>query len=59
MTVNSRDAAADGFARSESGRTQFARRVWARDGPQQRTGMYLPRVLKEAISLHVIQIRIV
>ena len=31
-------AAVDEFARSESGRTQCARRVWARDGPQQRQG---------------------
>ncbi len=30
--------AADGFAGSESGRTKCARRVWAMDGPQQRTG---------------------
>ncbi len=32
--------AADGFAGSESGRTKCARRVWAMDGPQQRTGTY-------------------
>ncbi len=32
------DVAADGFAGSESGRTKCARRVWAMDGPQQRTG---------------------
>jgi hypothetical protein len=39
-------AAADEFARSEFGRTQCAHWVWAMDGPQQRTGMYLQRVLE-------------
>ena len=45
-TVGRRDAAADEFAGSEFGRTQCARRVWAKDGPQQPTGMYLRRVLE-------------
>ena len=42
-----KDAAPDEFAWSEFSRTQYARRVWATDGPQQPTWMYSRRVLED------------
>ena len=49
-TIGRMKNAVDGFAGSESGRTQCARRVRAMDGPQQRTGMYSQRVLEKQFT---------
>ena len=48
-------AAAEGFAGSESGRAKCARRVWAMEGPQQRTWMYSRRVQERWETLHATQ----